>query len=162
MRIRTLALAALSTLSLATAALADIEVRDAYARSSGPSAMAGAAFMTLVNTGDDDDRLIDVRSGVAKRAELHTHIAGDDGVMKMRRVEDGFAVPAGGEHHLARGGDHVMFMGLTTAFEQGMTFPVTLVFEKAGEMTIDVPVDLERQDPMDHGAVDHSKTAPSH
>jgi copper(I)-binding protein len=49
-----------------------------------------------------------------------------------------------------------MFMGLTGPFEQGMTFPLVLVFEKAGEITVDVTVDLERQDAMDHG-MDHGK-----
>lgn len=153
---------ALSALVLATPALADIEISDAYARSSGPAAMAGAAFFTITNTGDSDDRLIGARSDVAKRTELHTHIAGDDGVMKMREVEGGFAVPAGGSHMLQRGGDHVMFMGLTGPFEQGATFPVTLVFETAGEIVVDIPVDLERQDSMSHDGMDHSKMGHGH
>lgn len=153
---RILALAGLSGLALSSVALADIEVHGAYARSSGPTAMAGAAFMELRNTGAEDDRLIAVRSDVAKRAELHRHIAGDDGVMRMREADDGFAIPAGGTHRLGRGGDHVMFMGLTTRFEDGMTFPLTLVFEKAGDVVVEVVVDLERQDAMDHGSMDHS------
>jgi len=78
-------------------------------------------------------------------------------VMKMREVASGIPVPAGGSHVLMRGGDHVMFMGLTTRFEQGTTFPVTLVFEQAGEVTVDVPVDLERQESAGHGKMDHSK-----
>ncbi|EAQ04899.1 hypothetical protein OB2597_06435 [Pseudooceanicola batsensis HTCC2597] len=148
---RTLALAGLSTLALASAAMAEITVNDPYARSSGPMAMAGAAFMELVNSGDEDDRLIAVRSDAAKRVELHTHLSDDSGVMKMREVEDGFPVPAGGHHRLKRGGDHVMFMGLNHPFEQGATIPVTLVFEKAGEIAVDIPVDLERQDDAHHG-----------
>jgi len=157
MFIRTIALSGLTTLALSLPALADIEVNDAYARSSGPMAMAGAAFMEIVNTGDEDDQLIGASANVAKRVELHTHIAGDDGVMKMREVEGGFTIPAGGSHMLQRGGDHVMFMGLTETFEQGKTIPVTLVFEKAGEIVVDVAVDLERQDAMDHGNMDHGK-----
>lgn len=157
MFIRTMALSGLTTLALTLPALADIEVKDAYARSSGPMAMAGAAFMEIVNTGDEDDQLIAVSVGVAKKVELHTHIAGDDGVMKMREVDGGFTIPAGGSHMLKRGGDHVMFMGLTESFDQGKVIPVTLVFEKAGEVTVEVPVDLERQDAMDHGKMDHGK-----
>ncbi|WP_407495396.1 copper chaperone PCu(A)C [Pseudooceanicola sp. MF1-13] len=155
MFIRTLALSGLTTLALTLPALAEIEVKDAYARSSGPMAMAGAAFMEIVNTGEEDDQLIGAKAGVAKRVELHTHIAGDDGVMKMREVEDGFTIPAGGSHMLQRGGDHVMFMGLTETFEQGKMIPVTLVFEKAGEIVVEVPVDLERQDAMGHGKMGH-------
>ncbi len=50
---------------------------------------------------------------------------------------------------LARGGDHVMFMGLNEVLTHGDTINVTLVFEKAGEVAVEIPVDLERK-PM-HG-----------
>jgi len=135
----------------------DIMVHDAYARSASPSAMAGGAFMEIMNNGDADDRLIGVRSDVAKRVELHTHIDAGNGVMQMRKVEEGFVIPAGETHMLQRGGDHVMFMGLNQSFVQGDMLSVTLVFESAGEVTVDIPVDLERQAEMggmSHG--DHS------
>ncbi|SPF79965.1 copper chaperone PCu(A)C [Pseudoprimorskyibacter insulae] len=138
-------LAGIAAVTLAAPAFADIEVHDAYARSASPSAKTGAAFMAIMNTSDADDRLIDVRSDAAKKVELHTHIANGEGVMRMVHVAEGFAIPAGETHMLARGGDHVMFMGLTVPFEQGAMVPVTLIFEQAGEITIDVPVDLERK-----------------
>jgi hypothetical protein len=119
-------------------------VRDAYARASGMSALAGAAFMQLVNMGDEDDRLINAISDAAKRVELHTHIENDQGIMQMVKVDAGFPVPAGETHVLQRGGDHVMFMGLTAPFEQGRLITVTLVFEKAGDITVEIPVDLQR------------------
>ena len=127
----------------AAAAQSMIEIQDAYARASGMSAVAGAAFMTIHNSGDQDDQLIDARSDVSTRVELHTHIM-EDGIAKMRRVDGGFTIPAGGDHILERGGDHVMFMGLKQPFEQGAEIPVTLVFEHAGEIEVMIPVDLER------------------
>lgn len=150
-------LAASAAVSFALPAFADpqIAIEDAYARSAGANAMAGAAFMTIVNTGDQDDRMIGARATVSKVVELHTHIENDQGVMQMVEVKEGFPVPAGGKHMLARGGDHVMFMGLTEPFEQGKVLSVTLVFEKSGEITVDIPVDLERK-PMQGGAMDHS------
>jgi len=51
---------------------------------------------------------------------------------------------------LKRGGKHVMFMGLQNAWSHGDTLDLTLVFEQAGEINIQVPVDLERQDKMMH------------
>ena len=51
---------------------------------------------------------------------------------------------AGGSHALKRGGDHVMFMGLSQPFEPGVTVPVVLEFEKAGEIRVEIPVDLDR------------------
>lgn len=143
---KTTLLAAATAAVLAVPAFAQpvISITDAYARAAGKMAMAGAAFMVIRNDGDEDDRLIDARSDVAKVVELHTHVAGDNGVMKMRRVEGGFPVPAHGEHVLKRGGDHIMFMGLKEPFEQGKVITVTLVFEKTGEMTVEIPVDLTR------------------
>lgn len=128
----------------------EIMIADAYARASGMNAMAGAAFFQIMNHGDEDDRLIAVKSDVAKRVELHTHKETAEGVMQMMEVEEGFPVAAGGIHALERGGDHVMFMGLNQPFEDGSTINVTLVFEKAGEMTIEIPVDLKRN-PMGGG-----------
>lgn len=120
-------------------------VNDAYARSSTSMSKSGAAFMVLMNNGAEDDRLIAARSEIAERVELHTHIEEANGVMKMVHVEEGFAIPAGASHALDRGGDHVMFLGLTAPMEQGDKVPLTLVFEKAGEVVVEVPVDLERQ-----------------
>ncbi len=146
---------AVATLGLATSAFAaDVMVKDAYARSAGKTAKTGAAFMMIMNHGSENDRLIDVTSDVAKRVELHTHKENGDGVMQMLHVEEGFAIPAGEMHPLKRGGDHVMFMGLNQPFEQGDMIPVTLVFEKAGEVTVEIPVDLERKPAeggMSHG-----------
>lgn len=122
-----------------------IVVEDAYARASTPTAKSGAAFMVLMNTSDQDDRLVAAKSDVAARVELHTHREIADGVMKMMEVEEGFAIPAGGTHMLARGGDHVMFMGLNEPFADGDTVAVTLVFEHAGEVAVEIPVDLNRK-----------------
>lgn len=123
-----------------------IMIDDAYARSSGKMAKAGAAFMMIHNQTDIDDRLISVSSENAKIVQLHTHLKSDDGVMKMRHVPDGFLVPANGMHMLSRGKDHVMFMGLMDPWEHGQSISLTLVFENAGEIDIQVDIDLERKD----------------
>lgn len=144
---------AVAAITLTGAAFAEgsIVVDDAYIRSSTPTSQTGAAFMVLKNQGANDDRLIGAKSDTAERVELHTHEEDDNGVMKMLEVEEGFPVPAGQSHELKRGGDHVMFMGLTHPLKQGETVPLTLIFENAGEMAIDVPVDLEREpDTMEH------------
>lgn len=144
--IRRAILGTVATFALAMPALAgDIKVHDPYALSSGAMAKAGAAFMQIMNEGTEDDRLINVKSDIAKMTELHTHEIDDQGVARMMKVEEGFVIPAGGMHSLQRGGDHVMFMGLTQTLAQGDNIALTLVFENAGEMVIDVPVDLVRK-----------------
>ncbi len=128
----------------------DITIVDAYARSASPAAKTGAAFLVIENHTDHDDRLIGVASPAAKMVQLHTHKENADGVMSMVHVEEGFALPEGGAITMQRGGEHVMFMGLTGPFEQGAMIPLTLTFEKAGEMEIEVPVDLERKPGQGH------------
>ncbi|UWQ07353.1 copper chaperone PCu(A)C [Aliiroseovarius crassostreae] len=152
-----LAAGACALVTLPAFADSKIMVQDAYARAAGMSAKAGAAFMQIMNQGDEDDQLIDARSDISKRVELHTHKIDDQGVAKMMHVPEGFTIPAGGMHALQRGGDHVMFMGLNGAMEQGDTVTVTLVFEKAGELVVEIPVDLNR-DQMGGGMMkmDHS------
>ncbi|MBM1221220.1 copper chaperone PCu(A)C [Ponticoccus sp. SC2-23] len=128
-------------LCLGSAALAQtIEIEGAYARTSFSGAPAGAAFMTITNTGTTDDRLVAARSDAAARVELHTHIDAGDGVMQMREVEDGFPLPAGGAAVLERGGDHVMFMGIGAPWEEDGTVNVTLIFESGEEITLDLPI----------------------
>ncbi|HKK85297.1 MAG TPA: copper chaperone PCu(A)C [Roseovarius sp.] len=158
MSFKSIALATFTTLATALPAVAaDIMVDDAYARSAAMSAKSGAAFMVIHNHGDGDDRLIGAASPAAKVVQLHTHKEDENGVMKMMHVEDGFAVPADGMVTLQRGGHHVMFMGINAPFEQGKMIPLTLTFEQAGEVEIEVPVDLERQpmsgDSHDHGSM---------
>ncbi|WP_415921778.1 copper chaperone PCu(A)C [Tateyamaria sp. SN6-1] len=130
---------------LALPAAADIMVMDPYARAASPSAKAGAAFMTLHNTGDTDDRLVSASTDAAKRVELHTHVETGDGVMQMTEIEGGIPLPAGEKHKMVRGGDHVMLMGLTGPLEQDADITVTLVFEQAGEVTVTIPVDNARK-----------------
>ncbi|KGB80544.1 MAG: copper chaperone PCu(A)C [Confluentimicrobium sp.] len=154
MSLKKSAFAALAAISFALPALADgIMIEDPYARASTMMSQSGAAFMVLKNMTDSDDRLVGASSDVAERVELHTHISDAQGVMQMVEVEEGFPIPAGGSHALARGGDHVMFLGLTRPLQQGDVIQVTLSFEKAGDITVDIPVDLQRK-PM-HGQMNH-------
>lgn len=139
---RILIAAAAAALAALPALAAEVTVSDAYARSSNPK-VAGA-FMTLTNAGDAPARVVAARSDIARKTELHTHIM-QDGIARMREV-DAFEIPAGGEHRLARGGDHVMFMGLSEPLEQGESFPLTLVFDDGTELTVQIPVDNARHD----------------
>lgn len=117
-----------------------ISVTDAFFRAAPGPSPTGAAFMTLTNGGTTDDRLIGAESDLAAKVELHTHEAGADGVMKMRPIEGGIPLPAGESHELARGADHVMFMGIGEKPAEGEMVTLTLIFEQAGEITIQVPV----------------------
>ena len=63
-------------------------VSESYARSTGPLAKAGAAYMKIMNHSKKDDHLISVYSDIAKKTELHTHLKSDNGVMKMMHIDN--------------------------------------------------------------------------
>jgi copper(I)-binding protein len=68
-----------------------------------------------------------------------TTMAMGEGEMGMRPVEF-IELPAGEAVELKPGGYHIMFIDLVKPLEVGTSIALTLVFENAGEITIDVPV----------------------
>jgi len=114
-----------------------LRVVNPWTRAAGQG-MQGAGFFIIRNTAAEPDRLVSATSPAAGRMELHTHIRDGD-VMRMRPVND-IPVPANGEVTLQPGGLHLMLIGLTRPMEVGQTIPVTLNFERAGEVTIQVSV----------------------
>ena len=134
-----------TTFLLSHPALAgEVTITDAYFRTSSPIAKAGAAFMQITNHADADDRLIAITSDIAIRVEMHRNIDAGNGVMQMRRIDGGIVVPAGASHTLARGGDHLMFMGLTRPVADGDLITVVFTFEFVGEISVEIPVDQTR------------------
>jgi copper(I)-binding protein len=117
----------------------EISVTGAYARASAsPAAKAGAAYFTVVNQGREPDRIIAASADVAENAMLHES-AVEDGVATMRHVGS-LEVPPGTEVALAPGGLHVMLAGLKKPLQLGERFTLTLTFERAGSLAVDVPV----------------------
>lgn len=135
---RHLLLSAFAGLLLVGTAHADITVTNPFARASAPAAKAGAAFLT-VTLDAGSDKLVGASSPVADKVELHTHLM-ENGIARMRPVEGGIAVAAGVPVELKPGGLHVMLIGLKGPLKQGDSFPLTLKFEKAGEVAVTVPV----------------------
>jgi hypothetical protein len=99
--------------------------------------------MVIRNHGSAPDRLLSVASPAAESVELHGNEE-EEGVMRMRPLEEPLEIPAGAEVPLERGGLHVMFMGLAAPFEDGALVALTLTFEEAGAIEVEVPVDLDR------------------
>lgn len=135
-RFITILAAAFAFGALAEAADATVTVNDAWVRASAGG--NGAAYATLANAGTADDRLIAVKGDAAASIELHEVIMEGD-VMQMRPV-DGIAVPAGGSAELKPGGSHIMLIGLKAPLAEGDHVALTFVFETAGEIALDVPV----------------------
>lgn len=135
--------------------LGDLHIDHPWSRASaGPMQGAGAAFMTIAN-GGPADRLVGASADVSERVELHTHILTADGVMKMREVAGGIEIPAGETVELKPGGLHVMFMGLKAPLTEGDSFPLTLTFERAGTVTVEVAIEGVAAGGHGHGGHGH-------
>ena len=116
-----------------------IHVEGAWSRALPPVARNGAAYMVIRNDGPSADRVIGGDSEIAERVELHTHEMHGE-LMRMRRLEAGIELPAGGSQRLEPGGLHVMLMGLAEPLEAGKTFEITLRFAQAPPLTVEVTV----------------------
>jgi copper(I)-binding protein len=140
---RSIMLTAMMGLSLAiagaAAAAGPVEVSNAWARATAPSAKTGVAYLTIANKGAADDRLVSAETPAAAKAEPHM-TTNDNGVMKMRPVP-AIAVKAGQQLELKPGGFHLMLVGLKAPLKEGQSIPLTLNFEKAGKVEVMVKVE---------------------
>lgn len=138
--------ALLAALVMVVAACGDddsgVTVDGIWARTSPQMAANGAAYMKI--TAPSDDALVGavVSSDIADHAEVHEVVMDDEGQMMMGEVER-IPLPAGDEVSLQPGGYHVMFIDLAAPFEMGQTFDLTLQFENADDMTVEVEVTEE-------------------
>lgn len=137
------------------AAHAQPKVADAWARPTVQGQSAGGGYLRIDNTGGAADRLLAASADVSATVELHTMTMEGD-VMRMRRV-DAIDVPAGQVVELKPGGLHIMFMGLKAPLRTGTSFPLTLRFEKAGEVkaTMQVAPRVQGDAPSGHAGHRH-------
>ena len=114
-----------------------IAVTDAYARATIAGVKTGAVYLRITNSGDPD-RLRAASTDVAARAELHRHTE-ENGVMFMAEVKC-LVIPAGETVAFEPGSLHVMLFGVKAPLIEGSEIALTFRFEKAGEVTVQVPV----------------------
>jgi len=139
-------------LALATAQahgfqLGQITIGHPYARATAPGQPIGGGYLTLENKGADD-RLTSASAAVSASVELHS-MAMEGDVMRMRQV-NAVDVPKGTKVELKPGGLHIMFVGLKAPLKVGDSFPMTLKFQKAGAVTVQVTVEAVQAEPMRH------------
>jgi copper(I)-binding protein len=120
------------------------KVEDAWARPTVAGQAGGGGFLKI--TSATSDRLVSASAPVSKTVELHT-MQMDGDVMRMREIP-AIEIPAGRTVELKPGGLHVMFIGLTQTLDSGASFPLTLRFEKAGEVKVEVQVRNQGPAPM--------------
>ncbi|MDA8481724.1 copper chaperone PCu(A)C [Pseudomonas resinovorans] len=102
----------------------------------------GAAYLVIHNKGTEADKLLGADTARAGKTEIHEHLH-KDGLMKMQKVEGGVEIPAGGEARFEQGGYHLMMFGLKQPLSDDDKFPMTLHFQKAGDLEVEVHVQTQ-------------------
>ena len=112
-----------------------------WSRATPPAGRTGAGYLTIENRGATDDRLTGaaIDPAIADAAEFHS-MTMDNGIMRMRPVAGGVVLPAGQTVELSPGGIHIMLVGLKAPLKEGTRVPLTLTFEKAGTVTVELDI----------------------
>lgn len=152
-----LSLAAAAALSLSSlAAMADeaikagnLEITMPWTRATLEGQPAGGGFLTIENKGAEADKLLSASSPLTPMVQVH-EMKMDGDTMKMAELTDGLEIPAGAKVELKPGSYHIMFMDLKTGIKEGDAVKVTLKFEKAGEVEVELPAQAAGTKEMMH------------
>lgn len=131
----------LASVVLGAGAMEAIATSDVQVRATAPGMMATGGYLTIHNHSDEDDRLVGVAADFAAKVEIHS-MEHANGVMKMRPLPEGIAIPAGDMVELAPGGLHLMLMGLKQTLQAGQMLEVELTF--ASGLTLRLPAHVKR------------------
>jgi len=131
--------AALLLLTLiASPAMAQVTVVDGWSRATAPGAKIAAGYMTIKNAAKTPDKLLSASSPAAEKVETHVTVKEGD-IFRMREVK-GYDIPAGGSFELKPGGAHLMLVNVKAPLKEGDKVPLTLRFERAGQMKAELRV----------------------
>jgi periplasmic copper chaperone A len=125
-------------LAWAGAAFSQVQVENAWTRATPPGSKIGAGYMTLRNTSATPDRLVGASSPAARKVEPHVTVR--DGDISRMRPAAGYDIPANGTFELDPGGAHLMLFDLKAPLKEGDKVPVTLRFQRSGEVKVEMQV----------------------
>lgn len=117
----------------------DLVISAPWSRATPAGAEVGAGYLVITNNGVSADRLLSFTTDLAGQPEVH-EMSNQGGVMKMRPLEKGLVIPAGGTVKLEPGGYHLMLLKLKKPLAVGQRYKATLVFEKAGPVEVEFEV----------------------
>ncbi len=133
---------------MAMVSVGDLDISGVYTRESVND--VAAVYLTIKNNGAEDT-LLSASADVGTAAQIHEVVGS-----AMQEVQGGVDIPANGEVTFAPGGYHIMVLGLDNGLQAGGTIHVDLTFDKAGQVTLEVPVksldEAAGMDDMDMGS----------
>jgi copper(I)-binding protein len=115
-----------------------LEISQPWVRQTGNRTVSAAIYLNIGNKGSFLDQLIDVQSDAAERVQIHQSVE-EAGIMRMHHINK---LPIAPKETLTfePGSYHIMLTRLATPLKKGEVFPITLSFEKAGDITVHVLV----------------------
>jgi periplasmic copper chaperone A len=116
-----------------------LQITQPWARATPHGAAAGAAYMTVTNTGKTAARLSCVSSDASAKCQIH-QMTMEGGVMKMRPVPGGLQIKPGETVTLKPGGYHVMLVGLKAPLQKGKTVEATLKVDTGATAQVEFPI----------------------
>lgn len=140
--IRALTVAGLLLAAGADAQNTTLHILQPTTRATALPGMTAVGYLQIENDGKQDDRLLGAQSSAASSIEIH-QMRMDGGLMRMRPLKDGIAVPAGSRVDLgpeAASGYHLMLIGVKQQLQPGDKLPATLNFAKAGAVPVEFVV----------------------
>ena len=115
-----------------------VAVMNAWIREAMPDSTVNAGYMTLVNVGSEDVKLVGVESQTCAEVELH-EMTMANGMMEMHELSE-LIVPAGGQAQFKPGGKHLMLKDPDSHLTSGQKVELTLVFDSGKRQTVTVAV----------------------
>jgi periplasmic copper chaperone A len=126
-----------------------LEIGHPWSRATPPTAPTGGGYLSVKNTGTESDHLVSASSPAAGAVQVHD-MKMEGNVMRMRPLDGPLEIKPGETVTLAPGGMHLMMMGLKEPLKQGERVPLTLVFEKAGKIDVELAVEAMGATPQHH------------
>lgn len=117
----------------------DLIIEQPWSRATPAGAKVGGGYVRITNAGKEPDRLTGGSFPLAARVEVH-EMSMVDNVMRMKPVEGGLEIKPGESVELKPGGYHLMFMDLKEPLKDSQAVKGTLVFERAGVVTVEFAV----------------------
>lgn len=138
----------------------EVDIEHPWSRPTPPGAPMGVGYLVIRNHGDSDITLVGASTPRANDVSIHETLM-KDGVMRMQPLTNGLGIAAGETVELKPHSYHLMLEKLAEPLKEGEKVPLTLEFEGAEAMEVELNVqslDAGMSEPeMDHSGhqMDH-------
>jgi copper(I)-binding protein len=132
-----------------------VKVDHPWSRPTPPGTPMGVGYMSISNSGSSDITLVGAATPRAGSVSIH-ETSMHEGVMRMAPVKGGLVIPAGSTVELKPHSFHLMLEKLKSPLREGESIPLTLSFEGAEDMQVELNVAPLDREMMEKQSMDHS------